>query len=53
MKKYAFVLVLETRREPEGPIYVILFECEIIIQDFIFLAFNILAKKAKIKYPPK
>ena len=34
-------------------IYVILFECEIIIWDFIFRAFNILAKKAKIKYPPK
>jgi hypothetical protein len=34
-------------------IYVILFECEIIIRDFIFRAFNILAKKAKIKYPPK
>ena len=34
-------------------IYVILFECEIIIRDFIFRTFNILAKKAKIKYPPK
>jgi hypothetical protein len=33
-------------------IYVILFEREIIIRG-LFRAFNILAKKAKIKYPPK